>query len=131
MKEKVVLFEKKDGIAKITLNRPDRLNAVTPELSARLKENIDDACKDDEIKVIVITGAGRGFCAGADMDGLAATSEGQSRETVVAEERNYASNNLEGWEGSFSYFPTIPKPIIAAMPPSLSGTACCINSDLS
>ena len=115
MKEKVVLFEKKDGIAKITLNRPDRLNAVTPELSAKLKENIDDACKDDEVKVIVITGAGRGFCAGADMDGLAATSEGQSRETVVAEERNYASNNLEGWAGSFSYFPTIPKPIIAAI----------------
>ena len=115
MGEKIVLFTKQDGVATVTLNRPTKLNAVTPELSARLKETIDDACKDDEIKVIVITGAGRGFCAGADMDGLAATSKGESREPVVPEERNYASNNLEGWEGSFSYFPTIPKPIIAAI----------------
>ena len=74
-----VLFEKKDGVATVTLNRPDRLNAVNDEIRAGLKEKLDDACKDDEVKVIIITGAGRGFCAGADMDGLAATSEGKSQ----------------------------------------------------
>ena len=90
-----VLFEKKDGVATVTLNRPDRLNAVNDEIRAGLKEKLDDACKDDEVKVIIITGAGRGFCAGADMDGLAATSEGKSQGGQrEAEKRNYAANNV-------------------------------------
>ena len=71
MSNEVVLYEKKEtGVALVTLNRPDRLNAITGELTARLKEKIDDACKDDDVKVIVLTGAGRGFSAGADMDNL-------------------------------------------------------------
>ena len=112
----VVLFDKKEGVATVTLNRPDRLNAVTGELRARLRETLDDACKDDEVKVIIVTGAGRGFCAGADMEGLAATSEGRSQgEEIIAEERNYAANNVKGFDGGFSYFPTLPKPIIAAI----------------
>ena len=61
-----VLYEKKDGVATVTLNRPDRLNAVNDEIRAGLKEKLDDAAKDDEVKVIIVTGAGRGFCAGAD-----------------------------------------------------------------
>ena len=75
MSNEVVLYDKKDsGVALISLNRPDRLNAITGELTARLKEKIDDACKDDDVKVIVLTGAGRGFSAGADMDGLSTIS---------------------------------------------------------
>ena len=111
-----VLFEKKEGVATVTLNRPDRLNAVNDEIRAGLREKLDDACKDDEVKVIIVTGAGRGFCAGADMDGLAATSEGKSQgEQVEAEQRNYAANNVKGFDGGFSYFPTLPKPVIAAI----------------
>ena len=111
-----VLFEKKEGVATVTLNRPDRLNAVNDEIRAGLREKLDDACKDDDVKVIIVTGAGRGFCAGADMAGLAATSEGKSQgDQVVAEERNYATNNVKGFDGGFSYFPTLPKPIIAAI----------------
>jgi len=111
-----VLFEKKEGVATVTLNRPDRLNAVNDEIRAGLREKLDDACKDDDVKVIIITGSGRGFCAGADMDGLAATSEGKSQgQQVEAEKRNYAANNVKGFDGGFSYFPTLPKPIIAAI----------------
>ncbi len=111
-----VLFEKNEGVATVTLNRPDRLNAVNDEIRAGLREKLDDACKDDEVKVIIITGAGRGFCAGADMDGLAATSEGKSQsDQREAEQRNYAANNVKGFDGGFSYFPTLPKPIIAAI----------------
>ena len=59
MSNEVVLYDKKDsGVALISLNRPDRLNAITGELTARLKEKIDDACKDDDVKVIVLTGSG-------------------------------------------------------------------------
>ena len=101
------------------MNRPDRLNAVTGELTARLKEKIDDACKDDAVKVIVLTGAGRGFSAGADMDGLSNISdsgsmeEGESKDSP--EKRDYATNGLNEWEGTYSYFPSVPKPIIAAI----------------
>tara|TARA_B100001029_G_scaffold64117_1_gene51925 strand:- start:543 stop:1376 length:834 start_codon:yes stop_codon:yes gene_type:complete len=120
MSNEVVLYEKKDsGVALVTLNRPDRLNAVTGELTARLKEKIDDACKDDAVKVIVLTGAGRGFSAGADMDGLSNISdsgsmeEGESKDSP--EKRDYATNGLNEWEGTYSYFPSVPKPIIAAI----------------
>jgi enoyl-CoA hydratase/carnithine racemase len=110
-----VLYRKEDGVAIVTLNRPEKLNSVTDAIRAGLREKLDDACKDDEVNVIVLTGAGRGFCAGADMDGLAATSKGESQEGMEAEKRNYASNSAKGFEGGFSYFPTLPKPVIAAI----------------
>ena len=54
MSNEVVLYDKKDsGVALISLNRPDRLNAITGELTARLKEKIDDACKDDDVENII------------------------------------------------------------------------------
>ena len=62
-----VLYEKKEGVAIVTLNRPERLNAVNDEIRAGLREKLDDAAKDDEVKVIIVTGAGRGFCAGANL----------------------------------------------------------------
>mgnify|MGYP003310251813 CR=1 FL=1 len=74
-----VLYEVKDGVATVTLNRPERLNAVNDEIRAGLREKLDDAAKDSDVKVIIVTGAGRGFCAGADMDGLAATSQGETQ----------------------------------------------------
>ena len=49
------------------------------------------------------------------MDGLADTSQGKSREEISPEERDYAKNNVEGFDGGFSYFPTLPKPVIAAI----------------
>ena len=110
-----VLLKKEDGVAVVTLNRPDKLYSVTAEIRAGLRERMDDACKDDEVKVIVLTGAGRGFCAGADMDGLADTSQGKSREEISPEERDYAKNNVEGVDGGFSYFTSLPKPVIAAI----------------
>ncbi len=111
-----VLYEVKDGVATVTLNRPERLNAVNDEIRAGLREKLDDAAKDSDVKVIIVTGAGRGFCAGADMDGLAATSQGESQDSQVeAEEREYAANEVKGFDGGFSYFPTVPKPIIAAI----------------
>ncbi|MFS3128824.1 crotonase/enoyl-CoA hydratase family protein [Nocardioides sp. Bht2] len=55
-----------DGIATITLNRPDRLNAFTDEMEAELIEAFDLADADDDVRVVLLTGAGRGFCAGMD-----------------------------------------------------------------
>ncbi len=63
----VVLYEKRDGIATITLNRPDRMNAWTGQLSDALQAYLGEADGDDDVVVVVITGAGKAFCAGADL----------------------------------------------------------------
>src|SRR5262245_14982725 len=65
-----ILCEVKDRIAVITLNRPERLNAWTAPMQASVKRAIIDSARDENVRVIVITGAGRGFCAGADMSNL-------------------------------------------------------------
>ena len=56
-----------DGVRTITLNRPDRLNAVNPTLSLELPAALAEAARDDAARVVVLTGAGRGFCAGLDL----------------------------------------------------------------
>ena len=67
-----LLFEKKDSIATITLNAPDKLNAISFKMRESLIKVIDDIGKDDSIKAVILTGAGRGFCAGADLTELTA-----------------------------------------------------------
>ena len=67
MKFECILYEIKNKVLTITLNRPDRLNAYTGQMQADLIEAFDKAGKDDDIRVIIVTGAGRGFCAGADL----------------------------------------------------------------
>lgn len=62
-----ILYEVRDDVALLTLDRPEKLNAWTPHMATELADAIDDANDDDGIGAIVITGAGRGFCAGADM----------------------------------------------------------------
>ena len=62
-----ILVERRDAVALLTLNRPDRLNAWTPRMSVELVDAIECANHDREVGAIVVTGAGRGFCAGADM----------------------------------------------------------------
>jgi enoyl-CoA hydratase/carnithine racemase len=70
----VVLFDVADGVAVLTLNRPERLNAWTPELQTRYFDLLAECAARDDVRAIVVTGAGRGFCAGADMQSLQALS---------------------------------------------------------
>ncbi|HEY0391497.1 MAG TPA: enoyl-CoA hydratase-related protein [Solirubrobacterales bacterium] len=65
-----VLYEIEDGVARITLNRPDSLNAWTPQLGRAYFDRLEDADADPQVRAIVVTGAGGGFCAGADFDYL-------------------------------------------------------------
>jgi len=67
MSEPVLLVEKKDEIATLTLNRPDQMNALSMELRQALHEELDSIRTDDSIRVVILTGAGRGFCAGLDL----------------------------------------------------------------
>ncbi|MDP3767334.1 MAG: enoyl-CoA hydratase/isomerase family protein, partial [Dehalococcoidia bacterium] len=71
-----VLFEVDDGVAVVTLNRPERLNAVTWEMASRLIELFRELRLDDDVRTIVLTGAGgRAFCAGGDVEWLSGSTE--------------------------------------------------------
>jgi enoyl-CoA hydratase/carnithine racemase len=89
-----------EGVLLITLNRPDQLNALTGESESLLIKTLLDAAQDDRVKVIVLTGAGRGFCSGADMKYLVALSNGLPRPQKL---RPY-------W-----FITELPKPVIAAI----------------
>lgn len=67
MSYKHLIVDKRDGIATVTLNRPDKLNALNREMKGELPLLWDELQKDDDVRVTIITGAGRGFCSGADL----------------------------------------------------------------
>jgi enoyl-CoA hydratase len=70
MKYENIIYEKSNYIARVTLNRPQTLNAMCPELNDEISKAISEANEDDEVKVIIFKGAGRAFCAGADLSGV-------------------------------------------------------------
>lgn len=76
MADPKVLLNSKDGIATVTLNNPSRLNALSVQMMEELGSALDDSAADPELRVLVLTGAGRGFCAGADLSDLPPGSNG-------------------------------------------------------
>ncbi len=79
-----ILYEVKEGILTITLNRPDKLNAFTGQMMVELIDAIDRADEDDEVRAVIVTGAGRGFCAGADLSSGSGTFDAAERERGTA-----------------------------------------------
>jgi len=69
MDSELILLEKSDQIATITLNQPQTLNALTYDMVTRLREIVDDVARDREVRAVLLTGAGRGFCSGANLLG--------------------------------------------------------------
>ncbi|MCP3938162.1 MAG: enoyl-CoA hydratase [Actinomycetia bacterium] len=81
--ESATLYAVENGVATITLNRPDNRNALSLELIDSLAANLDDALADDEVRVIVLTNAGSTFCAGADLSSSRPAGEPSSGRTFV------------------------------------------------
>jgi len=73
LSRKTMLIDKADGVMTITLNRPEKLNAFTMQMARDWFEVLDEADGDDDVRAIIVTGAGRGFCAGADLSSGGAT----------------------------------------------------------
>ncbi len=98
-----------EGVLQITLNRPERLNAWTPTMARELHEAFDQADADDEVRAVIVTGAGRGFCAGADLGAGGETFDYRARgagdATVVRD---------NGGEFTLRVFDS-KKPVIAAI----------------
>src|SRR6478752_1925754 len=108
-----ILYRVEERVAVVTLNRPDRLNAWTPMMQAEVKAAMRAASGDPQVRVIVLTGAGRGFCAGADMSALQGIQSGERRER--APEEPFDRHAHQSFQRTHSYFPSVPKPIIAAV----------------
>src|SRR5438270_1183525 len=100
----VVQMSVEHGAALLTLNRPERLTAWTAEMEREYFGRLAECGRSEHVRVIVVTGAGRGFCAGADMQGLQELSDDGVDEQRTSEQRTP------------QHFPhSIPKPIIAAI----------------
>ncbi len=112
------LYQVTDRVATITLNRPEKLNAWTAVMEQEVRSAIEDAERDDQVRVIVLTGAGRGFCAGADMSllsnvadrGLDEGTRDRALQTGAARE-----GVRSDFQKKYSYFPAVGKPVIAAI----------------
>jgi enoyl-CoA hydratase/carnithine racemase len=119
-----ILYELRDRVATITLNRPEKLNAWTVVMARELREALTAAEADEEVRAIVITGAGRGFCSGADMSRLAAAAAGRS--TLGA-----PPAPTEGIEANFaqrlSYMLAVKKPILAAINGPVAGVGLVVT----
>ncbi|WP_236020280.1 enoyl-CoA hydratase-related protein [Sabulicella rubraurantiaca] len=114
-----MLFAKQDHVATITLNRPDRMNAWTTTMEQELRELLSQASRDDEVRVIVLTGAGRAFCAGADMGRLV-----NSANSVPGTLEQSAKDDLDQ---RYSYIMAVPKPVLAGINGAVAGVGLCLT----
>ena len=115
-----LIYDVADGIATLTLNRPDKLNAWTGQMGTEVRDAMEAAEADPNVRVIILTGAGRGFCAGADMsllNDLASNGHSGAAARVLGHQRQskFGENERPDYLGTYSYFPSIKKPVIAAI----------------
>jgi enoyl-CoA hydratase/carnithine racemase len=119
MPSQQTLYHVADRVATITLNRPDKLNAWTAVMEGEVRAAISEAERDNDVRVIILTGAGRGFCAGADISLLSSVAEQGLDKKRRAQALKNTGRKLKGvrpdFQRKYSYFPAVAKPVIAAI----------------
>jgi enoyl-CoA hydratase/carnithine racemase len=120
-----IIYEVRDAIATITLNRPARLNAWTPHMGRELYAAFQAAARDDVVRVIVVTGAGRGFCAGADMDNLRGIQSGTAADAPSQPSEHAANGEIlpthPALATAYAYPLSVSKPVIGAINGPVAG----------
>lgn len=109
MDYETILYDVTDEVATITINRPERANTISSQLTADINDALDTIAADDEVRAVILTGAGRHFCGGADLREMRGGGGGRSR----APRRNL-----------FSHFEELPQPVIAAINGAAMGGGC-------
>ncbi|MBM0105346.1 2-(1,2-epoxy-1,2-dihydrophenyl)acetyl-CoA isomerase [Steroidobacter sp. S1-65] len=107
MSYQTILFEVSGGVARLTLNRPDRLNSFNVQMHKEVREALSQLSENSEARVLVLTGAGRGFCAGQDLGDRAVAPGGQGVDLGDSIDTYYKPLVLA--------FRTLPMPVIAAV----------------
>lgn len=120
-----ILYEAADGVATITLNRPERLNAWTGGMAAGLRTAMETAQADPTVRAIILTGAGRGFCAGADMEMLQDITE--SGETAASTAPPFDPTARADFQHPQTWLAAVGKPIIAAINGPTAGMGLCLS----
>jgi len=114
-----IIYDKSERIATITFNRPDKLNAWTPTMGAETRTAMLDADRDPKVGAIVVTGAGRAYCAGADMGNLSDISTGRASATgerkASADQEEWLKQQREDYRNQYAYVLGISKPVIGAI----------------
>src|SRR5213083_1001527 len=115
---KTFLYEQRDGVATITLNRPERLNAITFEVYRELTDFFAQLRDEKNVRVVVITGAGRAFCSGGDVRDIIGELQGQDAEGLLKFTRLTCEliHNMR----------SLSKPIIASINGTTAGAGACI-----
>lgn len=112
MDYETIILRKEDGVAVIALNRPDKLNALSPVMGAELLSAAEEISQDDTIRAVIITGTGRGFCSGVDMECLpVGDAAGTTRQLRRANQLMLTLRRM-------------PKPVIAAVNGPAVGIGC-------
>ena len=114
-----ILYEVNEKIATITLHRPDRMNAWTAIMERDVRHAMEAAAADDNVRVIVLTGSGRAFCAGADMEALKGLDPDDIRRAQNLPP--FDMNRRPDWQTRYGYYPSIPKPVIGMLNGATAG----------
>ena len=128
-----IIYDVEDPVAVITLNRPASMNAWTNTMEREIRDAVGRASADRSVVGIVLTGAGRAFCAGADMNTLNALSSADAKDSerrVAAEAPAARASDDGDFTGRFPYLMMVDKPIVAAINGAVAGMAfplslCC------
>ncbi len=127
---KEIIYEVEEPVATITLNRPDKLNAWTDRMGDEVRHAVARAERDPAVVGILITGAGRGFCAGADLNVLsdigAGRAQGQESDPALAAEPGDPEAG-PSFRGRYTYLLSVRKPIVAAINGPCAGMAVPIS----
>jgi len=113
MSYQTILFDVSDGIARLTLNRPDRLNSFNVEMHGEVRDALSKLAADRAARVLVLTGAGRGFCAGQDLGDRAVAPGGQGVDLGESIDKYYKPLVLA--------LRNLPMPVIAAVNGEFAG----------
>jgi len=112
MSHETILFETREHVAILTLNRPERLNAINATLRTEVSEAVREAHADDTVRVLIVTGTGRGFCSGADLSAVQSGVRGTLPPPANQTERL----DEDGWVGRWArMWHRFDKPVIAAV----------------
>lgn len=111
-----VIYTREDSVGIITINRPDKLNALTHEMLSRINSVIEDIKKDDAVRAVILTGMGRAFSAGTDISG-------QVPQTAEVEIDLMKRKSSTEYRQSLWFFNSIPKPVICAINGAAVGIA--------